>query len=49
MYIPDTEVELLAVQLTGGYIVDAAISHKDLSDWRCQASDMNLYIGDREL
>ena len=32
--VPDAEVEPLAVQMTGGYNIDAAISHADLLEWR---------------
>lgn len=33
-YVPDAETEPLAVQLTGGYNIDAAVSHSDLLAWR---------------
>lgn len=33
-HIPDNESEPLAVQMKGGYNVDAAVSHTDLLEWR---------------
>lgn len=36
-HIPDPEIEPLAVQLTGGYNIDVAISHADLENWRNMA------------
>lgn len=33
-HIPNAETEPLAVQMTGGYNIDAAISHADLLEWR---------------
>lgn len=33
-HVPDSEAEPLAVQMAGGYNIDAAISHTDLLEWR---------------